>query len=426
MRINSAKKMALFVVLPGLYLFCLLFLISLYPSPSRQAAVPEELRAKAEVIGFPGVRHTLESESLILLDLFESEVGIEGTGKQGLSLMGTEKYQPVNMLALSSGSDGGAYGAGFLSGWTVAGNRPQFDVVSGVSTGALIAPFAFLGSEYDGTLETVYTNSYSGKIFAWRNIVASLFDDAVADTSPLRDTIDRYITRELLNKIADQYKNGRLLVVTTTNLDSRRTVVWNMTKIASFAAGGNRTALGLFRKVLLASASIPGVFPPVMFTVEAGGKRYEEMHADGGIITQMFVYPPWLVESGISELSDIVRERRLYLIRNARHEPRAMDVSRKTVDILARAMRILIFSRGVTDLYRIYLTAKQHGVEYNLAYVPESFDAHHDGYFDQEYMRRLYAFGFNEAKNGYRWHKHPWLHGAMPSDGVVDDRVERP
>ncbi|MEW6038752.1 MAG: patatin-like phospholipase family protein [Pseudomonadota bacterium] len=426
-RFPSVKRTTILIFVIGLVLLGILVSAALYFSPSRKPAVPAELRGAAEVAGFSGIRYTLEEESKVLLDVIKSESGIEGTdNKKPLFVRsGNGKYRPVNLLALSSGADGGAFGAGFLNGWTVAGNRPQFDIVSGTSAGALISPFAFLGAKYDDDLKSIFTNSSPRKIFAWRNIVASLLDDAVADTSPLIETIKRYITRDVVNEIAGEYERGRLLVVTTTNLDSRHTVLWNMTKIASLAANGNSGAVDLFRKVLLASASIPGIFPPVMFDVEAGGKRYHEMHADGAIMSQFVVDPSWLADTGVDRLPDIIRERRLYLIRNTRREPLVMDVSRNTVDILIRSMKILVYSQGIVDLYRIYMSAKQHGVDYNLAHVPESFDLPHKEYFDQEFMRKLYAVGFSEARNGYRWKKHPWLYGGVSADGFKSDSLNQ-
>lgn len=145
-------------------------------------------------------------------------------------------------------------------------------MVSGTSAGALIAPFAFLGAKYDGDLKSIFTDSAPEKIFALRNIATSLLGDAFADTSPLSEAIRRYITQDIVNEIAGEHERGRMLVVTTTNLDSRRAVLWNMTRIASLAANGNAGALDLFQNILLASAAIPGVFPPVMFDVEAGGQ----------------------------------------------------------------------------------------------------------------------------------------------------------
>ena len=196
---------------------------------------------------------------------------------------------PAYFLAISGGGDNGAYGAGFLNGWTAAGTRPEFKVVTGISTGALIAPFAFLGPKYDHVLEKVYTTSSQKDIFKKRGIAAWLFGDSMADTRPLASVIESYVTRALLDEIAAEYAKGRILLVGTTNLDSLEPVIWNMTAIA---ASQDPRAVPLFRSILLASASIPGAFPPVMIDVNLDGAKYQEMHVDGGTIAQVFLYPP--------------------------------------------------------------------------------------------------------------------------------------
>jgi predicted acylesterase/phospholipase RssA len=189
-------------------------------------------------------------------------------------------FYPV--LAISGGAANGAYGAGLLKGWSKHGDRPVFKVVTGVSTGALIAPFAFLGSEYDDELEECYTTMATKNVMRSRGVVGPLLGDSVYSTAPLAKKIAVIATKELLEKIAVEHKRGRRLFVGTTNLDAQRFVVWNMGEIAC------KGDVDLFRKVTLASASLPIVFPPVHIKVEADGKTYDEMHVDGGAITQVF------------------------------------------------------------------------------------------------------------------------------------------
>jgi len=193
------------------------------------------------------------------------------------------------MLSLSGGGDNGAFGAGLLVGWTAHGDRPKFKLVTGVSTGALIAPLVFLGPEYDAALTDVYTNIDPSKIYEKRFVLAALTEDALSDTTPLYETISRFIDATMIAKIAAEYEKGRLLLIQTTDLDAGRPVQWN---IGAIAASGNPRALDLIRHILLASASIPAAFPPVMFDVEANGKPYQEMHVDGGAVSQAFLIPP--------------------------------------------------------------------------------------------------------------------------------------
>ena len=187
---------------------------------------------------------------------------------------------PLSYLALSGGGADGAYGAGVLNGWTAAGTRPEFSVVSGVSTGALIAPFAFLGPAYDATLRDVYTSGVAERLLNAPSIVHAVFGSGLFGNTRLRELVARYVGQDMLGAIAAEHAKGRRLLVVTTNLDTQRTVIWDMGRIASIRSN---QALILFRDVLAASASIPVVFPPMLIDAEANGRRFQEMHVDGGV-----------------------------------------------------------------------------------------------------------------------------------------------
>lgn len=305
-------------------------------------------------------------------------------------------------LAISGGGDNGAFGAGLLNGWTAAGNRPEFKVVTGVSTGALIAPFAFLGPRYDGALERLYTTISQKDIFKPRGMLKGVMSDGMADSAPLAKLISRNTDQALLDQIAAEYAKGRILLVATSNLDSLEPVIWNMTAIAASKAPG---ALKLFRSVLLASASIPAAFPPVMIDVTVAGVQYQEMHADGGTIAQVFVYPPSLNTAALTQAAP--RRRVLYIIRNARLDSSWEQVPRKTMPIATRAIGALTTTQGIGDLYRIFAASQRDGVEFNLAYIPPSFQAHGEEQFDTAYMRDLFALGKKLAQAGYDWQKFP-------------------
>jgi predicted acylesterase/phospholipase RssA len=311
----------------------------------------------------------------------------------------TGELPPTYFLAISGGGDNGAYGAGFLNGWTAAGTRPQFKVVTGVSTGALIAPFAFLGPRYDYVLERVYTTTSQKDIFKKRGLIKALFGDAMADTRPLAGVISSYVNRQLLDEIAAEYAKGRLLLVGTANLDTLEPVIWNMTAIA---ASKDPNAISLFSRILLASASIPGAFPPVMIDVNLEGKHYQEMHVDGGTIAQLFLYPP-----SVSVANAPQRKRVAYIIRNARLDPDWASTQRRTMTIAMRAIDSLTRTQGIGDLYRVYATTQRDGIDFNLTYIPASFDVPHTEQFDTPYMKALYDVGFNAAKSGYQWQKYP-------------------
>jgi predicted acylesterase/phospholipase RssA len=244
--------------------------------------------------------------------------------------------------------------------------------VTGISTGALIAPFAFLGPAYDAKLRELYTNISAKDILKLRTYVAALTSDAMADTQPLRRMLARHVDRAMLDAIAAEYVKGRELWIATTNLDSRQRYIWNLTRIAT---SQHPKALDLFHSLMIASAAIPGAFPPVLIDVEADGRAYQEMHVDGGAMAQVFVYPIGLDFEALAAEHNADRQRRLYVIRNSRLDPDWAQVERRTLSIAGRAISSLIHTQGVGDLYRIYLTAQRDGLDFNLAYIPAQFNA---------------------------------------------------
>jgi len=222
--------------------------------------------------------------------------------------------------------------------------------------------------------------------------------------SPLRKMVRRIVDQPMLDAIAAENAKGRLLLIGTTDLDAHRPVIWNVGKIA---ASHNPGALKLVQDLLVASAAIPGAFPPMMIDVEAGGRNFQEMHVDGGAASQVFVYPPSFKLREQAGKYGVVRERRLYVIRNARLDPEWAQVNRQTLGIAARSIASLIQTQGVGDLYRIYLTAHRDGLDFNLAYIPPSFKTPLTEPFDTEYMRQLFQVGYDLAVKGYPWAKSP-------------------
>jgi predicted patatin/cPLA2 family phospholipase len=309
------------------------------------------------------------------------------------------------LLSLSGGGDNGAFGAGLLAGWTAHGNRPKFKLVTGVSTGALIAPFAFLGPAYDAALTDVYTNINPSRIYEKRFITAALIEDALSDTTLLYQTIAHYIDEQMLARIAAEYEKGRLLIIQTTDLDAGRPVLWN---IGAIAASGNPRALDLIRRILRASASIPAAFPPVMFDVEVNGKPYQEMHVDGGAVSQAFLVPPTVNIRVAQEKAGYRRSGVVaYIIRNSRLRTDWSDVERQTLSIAQKAVSTMINYNGVSDLYRMYLVTQRAGAAFNLAYIGDDFHAEHKEEFDQAYMRALYSYAYDKAAQGYPWQHAP-------------------
>jgi predicted acylesterase/phospholipase RssA len=380
-------------------------------SVPRHEAVPTELTAKAEIPGMPGVRFVAGG------DMTEfRRIALEGLRREAQYRAEhalTEPLPPSVFLAISGGGDNGAYAAGLLNGWTLAGTRPQFKLVTGISTGALIAPFAFLGPKYDATLKQVYTTISPKDVMVARGFIRGFLSDAMADNAPLWSLTRKTVTAELLKEIAAEYAKGRFLLVATADLDARRGIIWDMGKIASY---GTPQALNLFVSVMIASASIPGGLPPTMIEVEADGKRYQEMHVDGGTMAQVFVYPASVRIREEAAAAGVTRERTLYVIRNARLDPDWASVERSTMSIAGRSIASLIHSQGIGDTYRIYALAERDGVDFNLTFIPSSFNFPHKEEFDNEYMRKLYDVGYDQAVKGIRWAKTPpGMTGPEPS-----------
>jgi len=382
-------------------LVLLLLLVAGCASPVRNPAEPAELTDKAIVLGIPNARFFPDTQVDALVR--EALQALERERAAGAVPPGG-RLPPANFLGISGGSDNGAFGAGLLVGWSDAGTRPDFKLVTGVSTGGLIAPFAFLGPKYDPQLRAVYTDVQPDDIYEQRSILNALFNDAFADTTPLFHMISRHVNEEMLAAIAREYAKGRLLLIGTTNLDTERPVIWN---IGAIAASGKLGALELVRKLLLASAAVPGAFPPVLIDVEAGGKRFQEMHVDGGAVAQMFLYPPALGLRVDLRQEALARERHAYLIRNSRLDPEWASVDRRLLSIVGKAVDAMIHYSGYNDALRIYATSKRDGVDYNLAYIGSDFTVEHKEAFDQAYMRALFDYGYQRARAGYPWSKAP-------------------
>jgi len=296
--------------------------------------------------------------------------------------------QPGPWLILSTGGSDGAFGAGLLNGLSAAGNRPDYAVVTGVSTGALMAPFAFVGAKYDDSLKAAYTHITAADVFE-----AGSTGESFVDSWPLKDLLGKLITSELLTEVAAEYRRGRRLFVVTTDLDAERSVVWNM---GAIAAHGDDTALDLFRNVLLASGSVPGAFPPVLIDVEGNGKRFQEMHVDGGVGGQFFIAPQALMQSSSGYR---IPATQLYIVVNAGLEPAFAEVARSTPMVLAQSVAMAVQVDLRTMIDRAFVAANNSGIGFNVATIPASFSVPSRGAFDPDYMNALYDVGFAQGKS---------------------------
>jgi predicted acylesterase/phospholipase RssA len=395
-------------------------------APARLASLPEKMRGSASFHGLPeGTRIVLDGSDDALLGRMASEAlhrEVAYAGKTGVGDLG-----PATYLAISGGGENGAYGAGLLTGWSALGTRPQFKGVTGVSTGALIAPFAFLGPAYDAELERFYTTISARDVMASRGLVSGVLGESLYDSTPLLHLIRGVVTKDMVAAIAREYtEKGRVLLIATTNLDVPVGVIWN---IGVIAASGNPDAPELIAKILLASASIPGAFPPVMLDLEAGGERFQEMHVDGGTVAQVVFYPPSFSgkdflgddSRATARLRQLIARRKLqlYVIRNSRPGADLETVDRSTLKIVGRAVSTLISTQGIGDLYQLYVIAQRDGIDYNVSCIPASFTDKQREPFDTAYMNKLYKVGRQAIESGTAWSKYPPGYSPTPLSQIL-------
>ena len=378
--------------------------VSLAGCAKKRTPLPPELFHESKVLGMAGVRawafeHNLEFEADLLKSV-KQEQSYSPTGHNDAS-----GY--FNILALSGGGSYGAFGAGILNGWSVSGTRPTFKLVTGISTGALIAPFAFLGQDYDQVLKRVYTSVTTKDIMQPKFFFMSERGlDSLADSAPLQRLIERYVTGDVIRGVALAHQTGRRLYIGTTDLDAGRLVIWNMGIIA---AANRPEADDLFRKILLASASIPILLPPVYIPVEAGDETYGEIHVDGGVATQVFFYGDMLNLDEFARSAELssVGDGRIYIIQNLKSIPPYQPVEHDLVDISKKTVVGLLANQGNGDLYRIYVNALKTGMEFKLVFIPPDIELQDPVNFDPESMQKLFDLGYRMASSGDPWQNHP-------------------
>jgi predicted acylesterase/phospholipase RssA len=379
----------------------------------RLFAVPAAVFILAGCTSLPRTSYTAsDAASSTVLDLDQLRRYADEPASTFLKTNVGARAGGLSYLALSGGGADGAYGAGVLNGWTAAGTRPEFSVVSGVSTGALIAPFAFLGPAYDATLRDVYTSGIAESLLNTPNIVRAVFGSGLFGNTHLRELVARYIGRDMLGAIAAEHARGRSLLIVTTNLDTQRTVIWDMGRIAAIRSA---QALNLFRDVLAASASIPVVFPPMLIEAEANGHRFQEMHVDGGVTAPVLTLPEaFLLRNGA-----LARGLRMniYVLVNDKVERDFQLVPNSTIDIAARTSAAVTKTQIRSVLYETYDFARRNNFGFNLTYIDKDLPSPTSFGFETGYMRSLYQYGYDKAKTGDLWAKAPPSDGLLQNDG---------
>jgi predicted patatin/cPLA2 family phospholipase len=354
--------------------------------------------------GFETIRYYPLSPELWLPDLTEP-YRIETPDQYETQPDGTVVY---NYLALSGGGSAGAFGAGILNGWTAKGDRPNFKVVTGVSTGALISSFAFLGPDYDDELKEAYTTVDATHIYIAHNLLSLIWSESATDNKPFRDMIAKYLTEEVLDKVAAEHKKGRRLYIMSSDLDRELPVVWDLGAIAS---SSSPRRLALYREVVLASASIPAIFPPVLINVTVDGKPYDELHVDGGVFTQAFFI------GNVIDLKKTVRDahpdwskepvHRLYVIRNGRIDAQTRVTKRNLASISGNSITTMLKMSGINDLYRLYVGELTGELEFYYVSFPPSYVPVSVEEFNKEEMNKEYDLGYQYGTEGIPWQRLP-------------------
>ncbi len=378
----------------------ILFVTSCASEPPRNP-VPYEFIDRAQVVDMPGVRVWGDELSDVLHQDLVHSIQNE---KSDLFPRGPEGAFQYSGLSLSGGGDHGAFGAGFLNGWSQSGSRPVFKIVSGISTGAMIAPFALLGSEYDDELESAYTTVSAADIYESRSMLSAYWRESLVDDHPLQEMVHKFLSDEIIDAVAQAHRNGQRLYIGTTNFDAQRQVIWNMGVVAN---SPHPAAYDVFRKIILASASIPVLFPPVFFEVESDGVIYEEMHVDGGTVGQMFYHGGTInwrkVLSEASGVDDPVDRSTLFLIIDGEVGAEFQHVPRRLMPIIGRTISTLVKVSAWSSLYRMYLHSQADGYGFQFVSLPDDYEPESNQPYDPAEMRRMFDIGFDMGLHNKGW-----------------------
>ncbi len=363
--------------------------------------VPLELTGQTTIPGFADVRAVAGSRNTAIEADLIASFAQESPTDFPVQADGRIHYAH---LVLSGGGANGAFGSGLLKGWSDTGKRPRFKIVTGVSTGALMAPFAFLGEEFDEALKTFYTRTDSRRVFRVRSLLQMVSGESIADTTPLAEEIARQVDAVFLDRVAAEHRRGRRLYAGTTDLDAQSFIVWNL---GAIAASGQPKAVELFRRVMLASASIPVVFPPVFFRVETQGRLYDEMHVDGGVGTRMFY------NGGLFDFAQAQRAsgrspgiEDVFVIHNGQLAPVPEQTPRTLRGIATRSLESTGKAATVGDLFRIYTLVQRSGGTFRWMTLPAGVQVESNELFDPVTMGELFEIGKRIGTAGPQWLEH--------------------
>jgi predicted acylesterase/phospholipase RssA len=320
---------------------------------------------------------------------------------------------PINILALSGGGSGGAFGAGALAGMTRGHTRPNFQLVTGVSAGALIAPFAFLGSSWDPALRDAFGGEHGYLIHSPKSsfLARLLFPSGIKNHGRLYELVDHFVTPQMVTAVAAETSKGRRLIIATTDLDKQETVQWDMGVIA---AHGGAAARQLFRDVLIASASVPGMFPPVIIHVNDGAHAYDELHVDGSVTTPFFITP--LVADIVSTTLDQLNGSNVYVIVNSQLASPPHESSLETPELLGRSFAAQLMYKTKETIALVDSVTREHHMQLRIAMVPANYPDYSFADFRPKSLQGLFDYGADCAIRGLLW--------VTPEQGIRRDQVD--
>lgn len=383
------------------WLFLAILFVAACASEPPRNPVPFGLINSAGVADMPDVRVWGDELSDLLHQDLVHSIRNE---KSGLFPRGPDGAYQYSGLSLSGGGDHGAFGAGFLKGWSKSGSRPTFKIVSGISTGAMIAPFALLGSDYDDELESAYTSVSAADIYESKSVLGAYWRESLVDDHPLQELVHKFLSDEVIDAVAQAHRNGQRLYIGTTNFDAQRPVIWNMGAVAN---SPHPAAYDVFRKIILASASIPALFPPVLFEVESEGATYEEMHVDGGAVGQMFFHGEAIqwrkVLRDASGVDDPLDQSTLFLIIDGEVGAEYQAVPRRLMPIVVRTIGTLVKVSAWSALYRMYLHSQEDGYDFRYVGLPDDYAPENNQPYNPTEMKRMFDIGYDMGRHSEGW-----------------------
>ena len=368
-------------------------------SQGRRDAVPATLAQTATLPGYEAARYWGDE----LTPAFEATISrlYQQIKQNAAAKVGPNFLDEANFIAISGGGDNGAFTAGLMKGWTERGDRPVFEAVTGVSTGALAAPFVFLGPAHDQDLADIYLNNGSNQLYSGRGLVG-LLGNSLESTAPLKHLIRHYATDAFLEEIAAQARLGRRLLVASTDLDAQRPMIWDLTAVAT---SGRPDRRDMFVQILLASSAIPGIFPPVEFRVAASdGKSYSELHVDGGVTAEVIFVPP---EAQLAEMEAKIlgklRKRTLWIVRNGKLGPEYAPARDKMFALASRGVLTMVKYQVLSNLRTLAREtheAQKGKSDFFFQAIPQDFDSIAASHFDRTYARALFQCGIEVGRAG--------------------------